>query len=1020
MNEILAHLQRGERDAAIEALRRLANGAEASAAETSNDVRAMSGPPSREIWAEVLRRIEQRGVLAQGLSTERMSEIVREVVAECVRDAIREEASGVRRTSALSANSLSGERAADGEGAPAISPLVPDRVGNYVVVRELGAGGFGRVYLAYSDDDLKLGVAIKILHDPSPEQQQRFAAERSILANLRHPNIARFESSGVLSDGRPWIAMEYIEGLPLLGYCERERLGTQQRLQLFQKICDAVHEAHKWGVIHLDIKPANIMVTLDGEPKLLDFGIAKIARSFDPTTRATASRGSLTYLYSSPEQLRHEPVSTASDVYNLGLVLYELLTGSRARQSAARQIDAFVREALSREPELPSKRVERLADAHLVDSMADARSATATATTSQGGPSKLARKLRGDLDTIVMMAIRIEPLKRYGSAKDLAEDIGRHLERLPIVARKHSFGYRLGIQLQRHRVLVAAALLVMTTSIAVGFAAFADRERRAQGEILAREREISEQRAKIVSMEAEARKARRELERGPDRQLGWVRLALERSAEVRQLLESRVADERLAFELVLDSAKPGAGQVLTADQVRWLLEAELKLIGLLRRSKVANDLAEAHKSLDALASRVARVPDGVLPEAEKVGIDARIIETRGELFEPRSPERKRCNVEALALRRKLIELRDSDAQSRYDLGKLLARFVEAALDEGDPRAALAHALEMRSLRESVLADARIDGASDFADRTERDLALAHRAVFRAALASGDVVAASAAADEALAVMRDRFARPGRDARNPEAEVDFARALDERLTVALEAGDADESSRLSAGAADRALSAAIACISNVPELREMLDIVNRRMSLLLLDEAVDRSPEADEFARTVIGRLEIAHAGNERSVLRSDDGIGVRIERLQLLQAEAQGLSGRASDALVTVANLGLARREPQDLIASAKRRSVWIVGLVMSREAASRGRMEDARRWADFAIRAALERESRLEARLCLRALERLARDAASGVRAQDLPQLAQLRSAAALPGTTQASAPSSAPKGSSAQAGGG
>ena len=993
MNRILEFLQRGDRAGAVEALRRLASVGSITSDETSADPRAFSGPPSVEIWVEVLKRIEASGVLAKPLSDDELASIVRSTAAECVRDAIRDESASRRRTESTDVRST---EANPPSATVSVGPLVPDRVGNYLVLRELGAGGFGRVYLAQSDDDLRLPVAIKVLHDPSHEQLQRFTAERSILANLRHPNIARFESSGILSDGRPWIAMEYIEGLPLLSYCERERLSTQQRLELFQKICDAVHEAHKWGIIHLDIKPANIMVTLEGEPKLLDFGIAKIARSLDPTTRATASRGSLTYLYSSPEQLRHEPVSTASDIYNLGLVLYELLTGSRARQSAAKQIDAFIREALTREPELPSKRVEKMADAQLAGAIAEVASpATSITTTSQGGIAKLARKLRGDLDTIVMMAIRIEPLKRYGSAKELAEDIGRHLGRLPIVARKHSLGYRLGMQLQRHRVAVVAALLLVTTAGSVSVAVFAERARRAQEAVVAREREISAQNARIVAVEAEARKARRDLERGPDRQLGWVRLELERNPEVRKLLESRVEDERVAFDLIADLSASGGTQTMTLDHVRWLLETELKLIGLQRRTKSAADLAVAQKSLDALESRLARVPGGVLDETQRTSFMARMLETRAELFGSGTPERKRINTEALALRKKLIELRNSDTQSRYDYGKLLARFVEAANDAGDGATALAHAEEMLAIRESVLADARGDGDPAVTDRRERDVALAHYGIGRAAVGAGDLDRAERAMAESHRMMAERLSRSRPDDRDPEPYVDLARSLGERVTLALLQMRPDDARRHSAEAAERALPAAIACISNVPEFREMLDVLIRRMQLLLLDGTSESRAEVTRLAETVLERLRIADAANDRSVLKDDGGVADRVERIQLLQAEVQSRGPQPSDALVSLADLGVGRSTPEELSAFALRRSVWVAGLIQCRDALRRGRAEDARKWAEFAARAALDRKSSIEAGVCAQALAQIARESGGALREGDLAQLADLRTRA-------------------------
>jgi serine/threonine protein kinase len=1019
VNEIRELLLRGDRVAAIAVLRRLASDGALESVETAADLGDRSASASLKVWEETLRRLEHRGVFSQTIPSPELAALVRAAVAECVRDAIAAESRQLRHRDAARPTFGSGgieaappetapmatesrfESVGDGGATPCgersasrMQPL-PLRIGNYIVIRELDAGGFGKVYQAVSDDDLRLPVAIKVMHEAGEEQVRRFIAERAILANLRHPHIARFESSGNLDDGRPWIAMEYIEGLPLVRYCERERLSTESRLKLFQKICDAVHEAHKWGVIHLDIKPSNIMVTLEGEPKLLDFGIAKVLRSLDPSTRSTSGRGSLTYLYSSPEQLRNEPVSTASDVYNLGLVLYELLTGSRARQSAAKEIDVFIREVLARDPEPPSKRVARLAEPHPISDVLDAASSAATAsatsaTTSQGGAARLVRKLRGDLDTIVLMSMRIEPSRRYSSAKELAEDVGRHLERLPIVARKSSVGYGLGMLLLRHRRLVAAALLVLVTSVAVAAAVWSERERRAQAGLIARDAEIDAQRDLILAMETEARAARREAERARDRRYGWVRIDLDLDPEVRGLLESRVADERRIFDLLVKLAETDASQPFGIEQVRDLVEPELKLVSLRRRSRDPGEVGEALRCLEALEGRLKRVPAETIGQTESAGLSARILETRSELLGPRTPEGKRAAEEALVLRRKLLELRGSDTQSRYDYAKLLQRFCEAAIAEQDGATALRLAEEMLAMRESVLSDERLAGDLAVADRRERDVALAHFWRCRAALASADLAVAERAASECHRIMAERFARPNR--RDLEAEVDLARALDDRLTVALQMGDAESASQLSADAARHGLSAAVRAIESAPELVQAIEFVSRRLQILLAAGADELARDAETFARTAIEQLENAHKANQRSVLRSDKAIAERIERIHLLMAAAQSAQAKVADALLTVASLGLAKLDPSELQAAARARSVWIVGIVLGRDAIARGQTDEARAWVDFSARAAVMRNSRLEARICLNALDAIAHDSAAVRVAEGSPHLVALR----------------------------
>jgi serine/threonine protein kinase len=1022
MNEIRDLLLRGDRVAALLALRRLASGGAFESTATSPEQTPPGADASREVWEEALRRLEQRGAFSRTTPASELATLVRATVAECVRDAIDAESRKFRQrdagssksdaspanefspaTAPLSAESLPADRGGASPGsarsAGSVAGSAPARIGNYVVVRELDSGGFGRVFQAVSDDDLRLPVAIKIMHEAGEDQVRRFVAERAILANLRHPNIARFESSGILDDGRPWIAMEFVEGLPLLRFCERERLSTEARLRLFQKICDAVNEAHKWGVIHLDIKPANIMVTLEGEPKLLDFGIAKITRSLDPTTRSTAGRGSLTYLYSSPEQLRNEPVSTASDVYNLGLVLYELLTGSRARQSAAKEIDAFIRDVLARDPEPPSKRVSILAAAHSIDQVLDAASsaaaptaaptsATTSATTSQGGASRLARRLRGDLDTIVLMAMRIEPSRRYASPKELAEDVGRHLEQLPIVARKNSIGYGLGMLLLRHRQLVTAALLVLTTTVAVSAAVWSERERRAQAK-------LDQYQSEIIAMEREAREARRETERARDRRLGWVRLDLEIDPEVRDLLVSRVGDERRLFDLLLKQSEADPERRIEAEQVSDLVEPELKLVGLQRRSRDPAQLAEAMQALDALDKRIARVPEGTLDEVGSLKLQARVLETRGELLGPRTPDGKRVFEQALAMRAKLVELRPSDTQSRYDYAKVLPRFCEAAIADKDGPAAIQYAEKMLEMREVILADERRLGDARVIDRRERDVALAYYWLTRASLAAADLSRAERSAIECQRIMAERFARA--DRRVPEAEVDLARAFDDRLTVALESGDDTTAAQASADAAKYALSAAVQSIENAPELQQTLDFLARRVHLLLSKGDEPSVRDAETFASAVIEELERADKANPRSTLRKIAAITDRFERLQLLKAAAQLAQAKTSDAMLAIADLGLNRSEPSQLEPSAARRAVWIVGLVKCRDAIERSRTDDARRWAAFTARAATITAARspLEARICLGALAAIARETPGVIGDAENLQIAELRKAA-------------------------
>ncbi|MEM7582876.1 MAG: serine/threonine-protein kinase [Acidobacteriota bacterium] len=348
-------------------------------------------------------------------------------------------------------------------------------LGPYRLLQRIGAGGMGQVYLAErADQEYEQRVAIKLVRAGSDGRGilQRFRRERQILASLQHPNIARLLDGGTAPDGRPYLVMEYIEGQPIDRYCQERRLGLRARLELFQTICRAVQHAHQQLIVHRDLKPGNILITDDGTLKLLDFGIAKIlsggqhalldAGSEDPTTAAQP----LTWSYASPEQIQGEPITTATDVYSLGVVLYQLLTGERPYDLA----DVAPREALRRLCEQPPP----------------APSARVDGDSSNGRPG-LDRRLRGDLDAIALTALHPDRTRRYGSAEQLALDLGRYLTGRPVIAHPDTLAYRSRKFLRRNRLPVAVALAFATLVLA--FAA----SRSQQAERIARERDKAEE-----------------------------------------------------------------------------------------------------------------------------------------------------------------------------------------------------------------------------------------------------------------------------------------------------------------------------------------------------------------------------------------------------------------------------------------------------------------------------------------------------------------------------------------------
>ncbi|MGH7500314.1 MAG: tetratricopeptide repeat protein [Longimicrobiales bacterium] len=347
----------------------------------------------------------------------------------------------------------------------AAAEAVPATIGPYRVVRLLGRGGMGTVYLAErADGQFEHRVALKILRSDRAGEtwRRRFLTERQILAQLVHKNIAWLLDGNVTESGSPYLVMEYVEGLPVLEYCDVHRLNLEKRLRLFLDVCAAVEYAHRKLIVHRDLKPGNILVTGDGVVKLLDFGIAKLLDP-DPAWPNEATGTGMRLMtpeYASPEQVRGERVGTPSDVYQLGLLAFQLLTGRRPYRVRGHTPSAIELAILSADPLRPSNAITIAAANGADDEQADTDSlAKARSTTA----ARLGRQLAGDLDHIVLRALRKEPEQRYGSATELAEDVRRHLDGRPVLARRGTVRYRASRFVRRHRVIVAAAILVAFT-----------------------------------------------------------------------------------------------------------------------------------------------------------------------------------------------------------------------------------------------------------------------------------------------------------------------------------------------------------------------------------------------------------------------------------------------------------------------------------------------------------------------------------------------------------------------------
>jgi len=391
------------------------------------------------------------------------------------------------------------DRFEEGGLLPSADPLIGREVGPYRLTSLVGVGGMGVVYRAErTDGAFEREVAIKLIRVElaTPNLVRRFEAERRALAALSHPNVAQLLDGGTTADGRPYLVMELVRGVPIDRWCDERRLTVEERLRLFVQVCAGVHYAHQNLVVHRDLKPGNVLVDDAGTPKLLDFGIARLLAESSPLADSmTLSGGTIvTPDYASPEQLLLGPVTTAMDVYALGVVLYELLAGRRPFQSENLPPIEWQRAVIERAPTRPSTAVlapapstgspvSPASKASLPEASSLPDATAEIAARRRSTPRALARRLRGDIDRIVLMALRKEPERRYASAKELAEDVEAHLAGLPVRARPDSVAYRATKFVRRNRVAVALAAAVLV-SLLLGIVLSRRAEQRARAQAL--------------------------------------------------------------------------------------------------------------------------------------------------------------------------------------------------------------------------------------------------------------------------------------------------------------------------------------------------------------------------------------------------------------------------------------------------------------------------------------------------------------------------------------------------------
>jgi len=414
------------------------------------------------------KRIEEIFHAALALPADRRAVYISET---CGHDpSLRSEVESLLRSTATASDFLE-TPAQDGRHLPTLQDLESDvgrRVGPYRLVRLLGSGGMGAVYLGEREDDVYRGsVAIKIVKRGMETDGilRRFRTERQALASLTHPNIARLLDGGSLEDGRPYLVMERVDGTRIDRFCDERALSITERIRLFRRVCGAAQHAHQNLIIHRDLKPSNILITEESDPKLLDFGIAKVLEgsgSGDPTAGTMEGARLMTLDYASPEQVRGEAITTSSDIYSLGVILYELLTGHRPHRIA----NLSHQEAWRRHegtPEKPSTMVGRVEVVPHADGTSETV-APETVSRARGTTlERLRRRLRGDLDNIVLMALREEPERRYRSVEQLSLDLDRFVRGHPVMAREDTFAYRTSKFVRRHRAGVLAAILLVAS-----------------------------------------------------------------------------------------------------------------------------------------------------------------------------------------------------------------------------------------------------------------------------------------------------------------------------------------------------------------------------------------------------------------------------------------------------------------------------------------------------------------------------------------------------------------------------
>jgi eukaryotic-like serine/threonine-protein kinase len=674
---------------------------------------------------------------------------------------------------------------------------MPSHVGRYRIQRELGRGGMGMVYVGVRDDvDLKQRVAIKVIRRgmDTDDVLRRFAFERKVLSALNHPNIARLYDGGSTDDGRPYFAMELVEGLPIDRYCDRNKLSIDERLKLFRQVCSAVAYAHRNLVVHRDIKPANIIVTIDGVPKLLDFGIAKLLNPAVAMVTSDLTSPDLRIMtpeYASPEQVRGEQITTASDVYSLGVLLYELLTGHRPYHIKERVRAELERIICEEEPERPSTAVSRVDELPAEQPETGPTTVTPEAVSKarNARPDTLRRRLAGDLDNIVLMAMRKEPQRRYTSVERFVEDIERHQSGMPVSARPSSFSYRAVKFVRRNRAGIAVAALVALTVLG-GLTSLWQYEaisaERARAEAAHAHAKAAE--AQLEVAEAEAEMQRITAEERLSKLRHFVAFTLDDVDNALQRLEGGMEARRLLLTSAFEHLHAMAAEADDDPAMRRELAAGYtrmgNLLGGVRGPSMGDTegaLASFREALRLRLELLDQAPhDGELLEevwSSRVYLGD-VLRRSGD-----TAGAGREYHESLAVSVRLLGDPPSMPARRRQAVSLL--YVGDALrDAGDHVGAMNHYEQSLALRRALLAEAPADATA------QRDVSVGLGRIGAALVRRGDLSDAVTMYRESLE-LRQRLYEVEPDARTSR---DFGRAAHQLCRVLLDLGETAEARR----------------------------------------------------------------------------------------------------------------------------------------------------------------------------------------------------------------------------------